>query len=121
VVQEDEETAVVNRIFKEKKSSYAFVVNGEGVLKGYVTEGKVKQSMSEGSPPPIKQAAESLDHTLTVMDAFFRIFSAEMRKLPVVDHEHRIMGTISSNELNKHMEQIFSEEEKLSGGEQGND
>lgn len=59
----------------------------------------------------IRPIREEVVSKTTVLDAFFRLFSAETSFLPVVDNKYRLQGLVTSQKMNEYIQQISNSDD----------
>lgn len=117
IAQTDEDPGSVLLKLNQSKYPFIFIVNRNNQLQGYV----LKTAMSQINPKRIidvmRPIKGDVERKTSVLDAFFKLFSAETIFLPVVDNRYRLQGFVTSKELNRHIQQIFNSENETGGNE----
>ena len=108
-VDEDYESVLLKLSQDEK--AFILVVNGDNQLQGYVLRKDIIRTKPKRITDVIRPIREEVESKTTVLDAFFRLFSAETSFLPVVDNKYRLQGLVTSQKMNEYIQQISNSDD----------
>jgi len=106
VVKADEDSESVLSKLSQDEKAFILVVNEDNQLQGYVLKKDIIRTKPKRMTDVIRPIRDEVEDKTTVLDAFFRLFSAETSFLPVVDNKYRLQGLVTSKKMNEYIQTV---------------